>query len=139
MVAVVCNAFYAMKNGHHKTGEQCFVYLKNESINKQWLCCMDYGLIIKTELDIIIVIICGAAWGWRCGNNIRYHYHHHAHTSSTCRLYSELSMENEHVQHVNTIGSRRYLCAMCVCMRAHAKSVNRHNKTLNELKKAFYV
>lgn len=51
-------------------------------------------------------------------------------------------MENEHVQHVNTIGSRRYLCvSVCVCVgvSAHAKSVNRHNKTLNELKKAFYV
>lgn len=78
--AVVCNAFDAMKNGHHKTGEQCFVYLKNESINKQWLCCMDYGLIIKTELDIIIVIISGAAWGMRrSGNNTPYYYHH-AHT-----------------------------------------------------------
>lgn len=49
-------------------------------------------------------------------------------------------MENEHVQHVNTIGSRRYLCvSVCVGVSAHAKSVNRHNKTLNELKKAFYV
>lgn len=31
------------------------------------------------------------------------------------------------------------MCNVDVCMRAHAKSVNRHHKTLNELKKAFYV